>query len=76
MNLNAAKDPPPGGYEAQLAADPAKQRNRSVQVAGRRIHTREDLYSQPANGDMLSNLTASFDPVFWPIHANIDRTLA
>ena len=22
---------------------------------------------------MLSNLTASFDPVFWPIHANIDR---
>ena len=42
-------------------------------VAGRRLHTREDLYSQPASGDMLSNLTASFDPVFWPIHANIDR---
>ena len=24
-------------------------------------------------GDMFSNLTASYDPVFWPIHANIDR---
>jgi tyrosinase len=22
---------------------------------------------------MLSNLTASYDPIFWPIHANIDR---
>jgi len=31
------------------------------------------MYSQPENGDMLSNLTASYDPVFWPIHANVDR---
>jgi tyrosinase len=74
LNSNAATDPPVEGYAAQLADDPAKQRNRSVRVAGRRMHTREDLYSQPASGDMMSNLTASFDPVFWPIHANIDRT--
>jgi tyrosinase len=33
----------------------------------------EDLVSEPEFGDMLSNLTASFDPIFWPIHANIDR---
>lgn len=48
-------------------------RNRAVQVTGRRFHKREDLYSQPPLGDMFSNLTASYDPVFWPIHANIDR---
>jgi tyrosinase len=73
LNPTPEKDPPPEGYAEDLSANAAKQRNRSVRVAGRRIHTREDLYSQPANGDMLSNLTASFDPVFWPIHANIDR---
>jgi tyrosinase len=43
-------------------------------VAGRTFHTRSDLYEQPDTGDMLSNLTASYDPVFWPIHVNIDRT--
>lgn len=48
-------------------------RNLSVKVAGRQFHKREDLYSQPPLGDMFSNLTASYDPVFWPIHANIDR---
>jgi tyrosinase len=44
-----------------------------VRVIGRRYHQREDLYSQPQFGDMFSNLTASFDPIFWPIHSNIDR---
>ena len=24
---------------------------------------------------MFSNLTASYDPVFWPIHVNVDRHL-
>jgi tyrosinase len=48
-------------------------RNRGVQVVGRRFHSREDLHSQPQFGDMFSNLTASFDPIFWPIHTNIDR---
>jgi tyrosinase len=32
-----------------------------------------DLVSEPQFGDMLSNLTASYDPIFWPIHVNIDR---
>lgn len=48
-------------------------RNKGVRVAGRRFHTRSDMYTQPQFGDMFSNLTAGYDPVFWPIHANIDR---
>lgn len=48
-------------------------RNRGVQVAGRRFHKRDDLYGEPQYGDMFSNLTASYDPVFWPIHVNVDR---
>ncbi|ADV83307.1 tyrosinase family protein [Terriglobus saanensis] len=48
-------------------------RNRGVKVAGRAFHRKSDLYSQPQFGDMFSNLTASYDPVFWPIHVNIDR---
>jgi tyrosinase len=57
-------------------APPAKvpaDRNKSVKVVGRRFHTRDDMYSQPDLGDMFSNLTASYDPVFWPIHSNVDR---
>ncbi|HYX27886.1 MAG TPA: tyrosinase family protein [Pyrinomonadaceae bacterium] len=52
----------------------SQRRNRSVQVAGRRFHSMDDLTSEPQFGDMFSNLTASYDPVFWPIHVNIDRT--
>jgi tyrosinase len=52
----------------------AQNRNRSVQVTNRRFHSMDDLTSEPQFGDMFSNLTASYDPVFWPIHANIDRT--
>lgn len=55
------------------AAQAPEDRNRSVRVAGRRFHSREDLYSQPQFGDMFSNLTASYDPVFWPVHSNVDR---
>ena len=58
---------------AAFSSDLAKSRDRGVRVAGRRFHSREDLYSQPTNGDMFSNLTASYDPIFWPIHVNIDR---
>lgn len=65
--------PAPASTNVTAKAAPDRDRNRGVQVAGRRPHTREDLYSQPQFGDMLSNLTASFDPVFWPIHVNIDR---
>jgi tyrosinase len=67
------KDPAPESSNAEISRDPGRHRNRSVRVAGRRFHSREDLYSQPASGDMFSNLTASYDPVFWPIHVNIDR---
>jgi tyrosinase len=65
--------PPPASTEAAAGAIKDRDRNRGVRVAGRRPHTRDDLYSQPEFGDMLSNLTASYDPVFWPIHVNIDR---
>jgi tyrosinase len=73
LNPTPDTNPPAEGYKAQLSANPATQRNRSVRVAGRRFHSRDDFYSQPSNGDMLSNLTASYDPIFWPIHVNIDR---
>lgn len=56
-----------------FAADLGGDRNRGVRVAGRRFHARSDLYTQPQYGDMFSNLTASYDPVFWSIHINIDR---
>ncbi len=61
MNPNAA------------AAKVPDDRNKSVTVVGRRFHTRDDMYSEPQFGDMFSNLTASYDPIFWPIHANVDR---
>jgi tyrosinase len=56
-----------------LEGDPGTARNRGVRVAGRRFHSREDMYTQPMFGDMFSNLTASYDPVFWCIHVNVDR---
>jgi tyrosinase len=51
----------------------ADRRNLAVRAGGRAFHKKSDLYSQPGLGDMFSNLTASYDPVFWPIHVNIDR---
>ncbi|WP_156441084.1 tyrosinase family protein [Burkholderia sp. ABCPW 14] len=51
----------------------AETRNFAVSIKRRRFHSRDDLYSQPPAGDMFSNLTASYDPVFWPIHVNVDR---
>lgn len=63
--------PPSGSSNAKL--DAARNRNRGVQVTGRRFHSMADLVSEPQFGDMLSNLTASYDPIFWPIHVNIDR---
>ena len=64
MNPHAPKAPP---------SATARDRNQSVKVAGRHFHKKSDLYSQPPMGDMFSNLTASYDPIFWPIHVNIDR---
>ena len=51
----------------------ADRRNTAVKAGGRRFHSRSDLYSLPQYGDMFSNLTASYDQIFWPIHANVDR---
>jgi tyrosinase len=64
---------PDFGTTDSASAAMAANRNMAVQVVGRKFHKRSDLYTQPSNGDMFSNLTASYDPVFWPIHANIDR---
>ncbi|HYE36262.1 tyrosinase family protein [Methylocaldum sp.] len=50
-----------------------ERRNLMVRAGGRRFHSRTDMYEQPPLGDMFSNLTASYDPVFWPIHVNVDR---
>ncbi len=63
-----------GGMNPQFnSQDVPADRNQGVQVAGRRFHKREDLYTQPQFGDMFSNLTASYDPIFWPVHSNVDR---
>ena len=51
----------------------AERRNFAATVKDRKFHSKSDLYSQPAVGDMFSNLTASYDPVFWPVHVNVDR---
>jgi len=59
--------------QPKAAAAGTVNRNRGVLVRGRRFHSRSDMYTQPSHGDMFSNLTASYDPVFWPIHVNIDR---
>jgi tyrosinase len=51
----------------------AERRNFAATVKDRNFHKKSDLYSQPAVGDMYSNLTASYDPIFWPVHVNVDR---
>jgi tyrosinase len=58
---------------ASAVAALADRRNLAVRVGGRDFHKKSDMYTQPSLGDMFSNLTASYDPVFWPIHVNIDR---
>lgn len=65
--------PGSGSSKTKSSSDAAGNRNRGVQVTGRRFHSMADLVSEPQFGDMLSNLTASYDPIFWPIHVNIDR---
>jgi tyrosinase len=67
------KPPVSASAKGVQTEDVARNRNRGVQVTGRRFHSMDDLTSEPEFGDMLSNLTASYDPVFWPIHSNIDR---
>ena len=67
------ENPDPEKPAAALLGDVGRSRNRGVKVAGRHFHTRDDFYTRPDFGDMFSNLTASYDPIFWPIHVNVDR---
>lgn len=66
-------NPDHGKDAIDFGRDLAYDRNRGVRVAGRQFHSRSDMYGQPQYGDMFSNLTAAYDPVFWPVHANVDR---
>ncbi len=62
-----------GGFNPVKASAPIADRNKAVNLNNRKFHQREDMYKEQPTGDMLSNLTASYDPVFWPVHANVDR---
>ena len=62
--------PPTAPGLTQLAV---VNRNKTVKVANRQFHTKDDMYSEPDYGDMFSNLTASYDPIFWPVHSNVNR---
>jgi len=62
-----------GGFNpVQVSATP-EDRNKAVNLNNRNFHQREDMYKEQPTGDMLSNLTASYDPIFWPVHSNVDR---
>lgn len=65
--------PAPANPEMPRGQALAERRNLAVSAKDRKFHSKVDMYSQPALGDMFSNLTASYDPVFWPIHVNCDR---
>ncbi len=62
-----------GGFNPVKAAASVEDRNKAVNLNDRSFHQRDDLYREQSYGDMLSNLTASYDPIFWPIHSNVDR---
>ncbi|MCI4669588.1 MAG: tyrosinase family protein [Bacteroidia bacterium] len=44
-----------------------------IWVGGYNKNFQEGNELEPFNGDMLANLTAGFDPIFWPHHVYIDR---
>jgi tyrosinase len=69
----ACGKPTPDNLELPRGEELAERRNLMVMVKDRKFHSRKDMYSQPHLGDMFSNLTASYDPIFWPVHANVDR---
>ena len=72
-----------GGHESRLQADATARSSTSETSAATATAACRwpAAASTPATtctssrefGDMFSNLTASYDPVFWPIHVNIDR---
>jgi tyrosinase len=62
-----------GGENPVKPSGPVEDRNKAANLNNRKFHQRSDMYQQQSNGDMFSNLTASYDPVFWPVHSNVDR---
>ena len=62
-----------GGMNPVQPPAPVEDRNKAANLNNRKFHQRSDMYQEQSNGDMFSNLTASYDPVFWPVHANVDR---
>lgn len=74
MNSMYKAAPPPSVVKALQGAS-FLERNRLTSGAGRQYHSRGEFYNwrTVSMGDMFNNLTAAYDPVFWPIHANIDR---
>jgi tyrosinase len=73
QHLYVCDKPAPTNASAPQEQALAERRNFAATVKDRRFHSKSDLFSQPAVGDMFSNLTASYDPVFWPVHVNVDR---
>lgn len=73
--MNPYYAPPGRNARARLQDDSYRERNRAVSVTGRNFHTRKEFYAfrDAKYGDMFSNLTAAYDPIFWPIHVNVDR---
>jgi tyrosinase len=62
-----------GGENPVQPSAPVEDRNKAVNLNDRKFHQRSDMYQEQSNGDMFSNLTASYDPIFWPVHSNVDR---
>ncbi|HKD05079.1 MAG TPA: tyrosinase family protein [Bryobacteraceae bacterium] len=62
-----------GGLNPVTASASMEDRNKAVNLNNRKFHQRSDMYREQPSGDMMSNLTASYDPIFWPVHANVDR---
>ncbi|HEY0025870.1 MAG TPA: tyrosinase family protein [Longimicrobium sp.] len=69
------RKPPAESSSKAMREQPYMERNRMVRVAGRPFHTKQEFYAwrSAQYGDMFSNLTAAYDPIFWPVHANVDR---
>jgi tyrosinase len=65
-----------GGMNPVKASASIEDRNKAANLNNRKFHQRSDMYQEQPTGDMLSNLTASYDPIFWPVHANVDRLWA
>ncbi|MBV8829070.1 MAG: tyrosinase family protein [Acidobacteriaceae bacterium] len=62
-----------GGQNPFQEPKSLEDRNKAANLKNRKFHQRSDMYQEQPFGDMFSNLTASYDPIFWSVHANVDR---